>query len=181
VGGSTAQLPPTSLVMADGSSFCLGFRISRERTVSISNSFRPSVLVSGLKQQPPDCRVKIDRIRYAVVTGWCLAQGCYILRENSQRELPSQGCENKITSFCSRSPGSAVLAASRRHILRGELCSRAVSENYYVFGQFEVAVDNLLSAGADCAKCLAFRVTCAAVGGPFADFPGVLRLSSRGI
>jgi len=30
-------------------------------------------------------------------------------------------------------------------------------------------------------KCLAFRVTRAAVGGPFADFPGVLRLSSRGV
>jgi len=48
-----------------------------------------------------------------------------------------------------------------------------VSENYCVIGQFEV--------GAECAKCLAFRVTCAAVGGPFADLPGVLRLSSRGV
>jgi len=109
------------------------------------------------------------------------AKDCYILRENSPQELPSQGCENKMMSFCSRSPGSAVLAASCRHILRAELCSCAVTENYCVIGQFEVAVVNSLSAGAECAKCLAFRVTCALVGGPFADFPGVLRLSSRGV
>jgi len=50
-----------------------------------------------------------------------------------------------------------------------------------VIGQFEVGVVNSLSAGAECANCLAFRVTCAAVGGPFEDFPGVLRLSSRGV
>jgi len=50
-----------------------------------------------------------------------------------------------------------------------ELCSRVVSENYCVIGQFEVGVVNALFAGAECAKCLAFRVTYAAVGGPFAD------------
>lgn len=43
-------------VMEDGSALFLGFLISRERTVSISNSFRPSLLVSGLKQQPPESK-----------------------------------------------------------------------------------------------------------------------------
>lgn len=42
-----------TLVMVDGSILFLGFLISKERTVSISNSLRPSLLVSGLKQQPP--------------------------------------------------------------------------------------------------------------------------------
>lgn len=40
-------------VMEEGSSFFLGFLCSRERTVSISKSFRPSLTVCGLKQQPP--------------------------------------------------------------------------------------------------------------------------------
>jgi len=108
-------------------------------------------------------------------------QGCYILRKKQELCSPSQGCENRMTSFCSRSPGSAVLAASSRHFIRAELCSYAVSENYCVIGQFEVAVVNSLAAGTESAKGLAFRVTCAAVGGPFEDFPGVLRLSSRGV
>jgi len=82
-----------------------------------------------------------------------------------------------MRSFCSRSPGSGVLAACSRHVIRAELCSRAVSENYCVIGQFEVGVVNALSAGAECTECLAFRVTCTAVGGPFEDFPGVLHLS----
>jgi len=86
-----------------------------------------------------------------------------------------------MTSFCSRSPGLAVLTASSCHIIRAALCSRAVSENYCVIGQLEVGVVNALSAGTECVKFLAFRVTCAAVGGPFEDVPGVLRLSSRGV
>ena len=60
----------TSLVMADGSSFSLGFRISRERTVSISKSLRPSLLVSGLKQQPPNYRFSINTLNI-----------CYVLTE----------------------------------------------------------------------------------------------------
>jgi len=93
---------------------------------------------------------------------------------HTPRELAARtACENKIPSFCSRSPGSAVLAASSCHIILRELCSRAVSENYCVIGQFEVGAVNSLSAGAECAKCLAFCVTCAAVGGPFVDFAGV--------
>ena len=60
----------TSLVMADGSSFSLGFRISRERTVSISKSLRPSLLVSGLKQQPPNHRFSINTLNI-----------CYVLTE----------------------------------------------------------------------------------------------------
>jgi len=70
-----------------------------------------------------------------------------------------------MTSFFSRSPGWGVLTACSRHIIRAEHFSRVVSENYCVIGQFEVGVE-----------CLA-RVTCAAVGGPFEDFPGVLNLS----
>jgi len=42
-----------------------------------------------------------------------------------------------------------------------------------VIDQFEVAVVNALSAGAECLA----SVMCAAVGGPFEDFPGVLHLS----
>ena len=42
--------------MVDGGTLFLGFLSSKERTVSISNSFRPSLLVSGLKQQPPESR-----------------------------------------------------------------------------------------------------------------------------
>jgi len=45
------------------------------------------------------------------------------------------GLRELNTSFCSRL------------IIRAELCSRAVSENYCVIGQFEVGVVNSLSAG----------------------------------
>lgn len=41
-------------VMEEGSAFFLGFLISKERTVSISKSLTPSLLVIGLKQQPPE-------------------------------------------------------------------------------------------------------------------------------
>jgi len=54
-----------------------------------------------------------------------------------------------MTSFFSRSPGSGVLAACSGHIIRAEHFSRVVSENYCVIGQFEVAVVNALSAGAE--------------------------------
>lgn len=43
-----------TVVMEDGSALFLGFLISNDRTVSISKSFRPSLLVFGLKQQPPE-------------------------------------------------------------------------------------------------------------------------------
>lgn len=43
-----------TLVMEEGSAFFLGFLISKERTVSISKSLTPSLLVIGLKQQPPE-------------------------------------------------------------------------------------------------------------------------------
>jgi len=46
-----------------------------------------------------------------------------------------------------------------------------------VIGQFEVGVVKKLPAGAEYLA----RVTCAAVGAPFEEFPGVLRLSSRGV
>jgi len=86
-------------------------------------------------------------------------------------------CDYKITSFCSRRPASARLAASFRHILRGELRSKAVTESYCVIGQCEVGVFKKLPAGAECLG----RVTCVAVGGPFEEFPGVLRFSSCGV
>jgi len=73
----------------------------------------------------------------------------------------SQGYEKRMTSFFPRSPGSGVLAACSRHIVRAEHFSRVVSKNYCVIGQFEVGVVNALSAGAECLA----RVTCAAVGG----------------
>jgi len=101
----------------------------------------------------------------------CSTKGCSILRENSQREMQRQFCDYKMTSFGSQRP----LAASSRHILRGELCLRAVTESYCVIGQCELGVFKKRPASR-----LA-RVTCAAVGGPFEEFPGVLRLSSRGV
>ena len=70
----------TSLVMAEGSSFSLGLRISRERTVSISKSFRPSLLVSGLKQQPPDHRYGIKVVIHWIYAMYWLRLMAYEMR-----------------------------------------------------------------------------------------------------
>jgi len=69
--------------------------------------------------------------------------------------------------FIHEAPGSGVLAACSRHIIRAQHFSRVVSENYCVIGQFEVGVVNALSAGAEVCTGL----------DSFEDFPGVLHFS----
>jgi len=62
---------------------------------------------------------------------------------------------------------SVLAVLARQFSLRVvELCSRAVTENYCVIGQLEVGVVNVLPAGAECAKCLAFRVRVLLWAGP---------------
>jgi len=51
---------------------------------------------------PPDKTQTVRPVSSAPAHHLAYSQGCYILRENLQRELPTQGCENKKKVLAAR-------------------------------------------------------------------------------